>query len=321
MQRRDLLRAGLLTLLAVPAGAAARTNVARVGVLTPAETQWRGAAFRHGLRERGFIEGETILLEVRSGEARLERMPALAQDLVRAGIDVLLAVNTPGARAATQATATIPIVFVAVGDPIGLGFVRNLARPGGNVTGIANMAGDIVTKRLQLLREVLPDATRIALLLHPEEPIVAPQLQALEAVAGPLGLQFRRFAVRTDGDVERAFRDAAAWPAHAVLRLAGQAGSTARAAGERALTYRLPIMPLLKDDIEPGGLLTYFPDHDEIFRRAAYYVDRILKGTPPGDLPIEQPTKFELSVNVKTARALGVRIPASLLRRADHVID
>lgn len=292
----------------------------RVGVLTPAERQWEGPAFRQGLRDLGYIEGSNISIDTRSAEGRLERMPEMAAALVKSGVDVILSVNTPGTRAATQATKSVPIVMAAIGDPVGLGFVTSLARPGGNVTGLSNMGGDLAGKRLQLLKEAVPAAKRIAVMLHPDEPIVPIQLKDLSAAAPHLGVELETIPVRHPHELERGFQRALQWRAQGLLRLAGQAAVIGPPTAELALKHRLPAMLLLKQDVEAGALMSYFTDHQALFRRAATYVDKILKGVKPSELPVEQPTKFEFYVNLKTAKHIGVTIPPNLLARADRVI-
>jgi putative ABC transport system substrate-binding protein len=308
----------LIALSAVPARGQAPP---RIGVLTPAAAQWDAVAFREGLRDLGYVEGQNVTLDVRSGEGRLDRMPELAADLVRRGARVILAVNTPGTRAAMNATRTLPIVAVAIGDPVALGFVTNLARPDGNITGVSNMAGDLGAKRLELLKEALPDATRIALLLHPDEPIVDTQLRDLRPAARRLGVEFRQFPLRSNAEVERVLDEVVRWRADAILRLAGQALSVGARTAEVALRRRVPAMLLLREEAEAGALLTYFADQRAVHRRAAYYVDRILRGAQPRDLPVEQPTQFDLVINLKTARALGLTLPPTLLLRADKLIQ
>jgi putative ABC transport system substrate-binding protein len=292
----------------------------RVGVLTPAERQWEGPAFRQGLRELGYIEGSNISIDTRSAEGKLERMPEMAAALIKSGVDVILSVNTPGTRAAIEATKSIPIVMAAIGDPVGLGFVTSLARPGGNITGLSNMGGDLAGKRLQLIKEAVPAAKRIAVMLHPDEPIVPIQLKDLSAAAPHMGVELKTIPVRHPHELERAFQSSLQWRAQGLLRLAGQAAVIGPPTAELALKHRLPSMLLLKQDVEAGALMSYFTDHQALFRRAATYVDKILKGARPGELPVEQPTKFEFYVNLKTAKQIGITIPPNLLARADKVI-
>lgn len=292
----------------------------KVGVLTPAERQWEGVAFREGLRELGYIEGSNIVIDVRSAEGKLERMPEMAAALINSGVNVILSVNAPGTRAAIDATKSIPIVMAAIGDPVGLGFVTSLARPGGNVTGLSNMAGDLAGKRLQLLKEAVPAARRIAVMMHPDEPIVPIQVRDINATAARIGVESEIIPVRHPHELERAFQRALQWRAQGLLRLAGQAAVIGPPTAELALKHRLPSMLLVRQDVEAGALMSYFTDHPALFRRAAMYVDKILKGSKPGELPVEQPIKFEFYVNLKTAKQIGVTIPPNVLARADRVI-
>ena len=297
-----------------------RAKPFKVGVLTPAERQWEGAAFRDALRTLGYVEGTNILLDVRSGEGRLERMPELAAALVETGVDLILAVNTPGTRAAIDATKTIPVVMTAIGDPVGLGLVTSMARPGGNVTGLSNMSGDLAGKRLELLKEAVPAAKRIALMMHPDEPIVPIQIKDINATAGRIGVELEIIPLRHTHELEGAFQRAVHWRAQALLRLAGQATVIGPPTAELALKHRMPSMLLLRQDVEAGALMSYFTDHQALFRRAAIYVDKILKGSKPGEIPVEQPTKFEFYLNLKTAKRIGITLPPNLLARADRVI-
>ena len=243
----------ILLALASPAEAQLKAKP-RIGVLTPAERQWEGAAFREGLRHLGYIEGSNILIDVRSAEGKLERMPELAAALINSDVDVILAVNTPSARAAMDATKAIPIVMAAIGDPVGLGLVTNLARPGGNVTGLSNMSGDLAGKRLELLKEAIPAARRIAVMMHPDDPIVPIQVKDINATAARI-VSLENIPVRGAEDLERAFQRALQWRAQGLLRLAGQATVIGPATAEQALKHRLPSMLLLRQDVEAGALM------------------------------------------------------------------
>jgi putative tryptophan/tyrosine transport system substrate-binding protein len=219
-----------------------------------------------------------------------------------------------------EATKSVPIVMAAIGDPVGLGLVTNLARPGGNVTGLSNMSGDLAGKRLELLKEAVPAARRIAVMMHPDDPIVPIQVKDINATAARIGVELEIIPVRHAQELERAFQRAVHWRAQGLLRLAGQATVIGPATAELALKHRLPSMLLLRQDVEAGALMSYFTDHQALFRRAATYVDKILKGSKPGELPIEQPLKFEFYVNLKTAKQIGLMIPPNLLARANRVI-
>ena len=292
----------------------------KVGVLTPAERQWEDAAFREGLRSLGYVEGSNILIEVRSAEGKLERMPELASALIHSGVDVIVAVNTPSTRAAIEATKSVPIVMTAIGDPVGLGLVASLAQPGGNVTGLSNMSGDLAGKRLELLKEVVPAARRIAVMMHPDDPIVPIQVKDINVTAARIGVTLELIPVRQAEELESAFQKALHWRAQGLLRLAGQATVIGPPTAELALKHRLPAMLLVRQDVEAGALMSYFTDQQALFRRAATYVDKILKGAKPADLPVEQPTKFELVINLKAAKQIGLTIPPNVLARADRVI-
>jgi len=315
-----MLVGALLLALCAAAEAQHKGKIFRVGVLTPAERQWDSAAFRGGLRELGYIEGSHVAIDVRSAEGKLEQMSEMAGALLKSGVDVILAVNAPGTRAAVEATKSIPIVMAAVGDPVGLGFVKSLARPEGNVTGLSNMAGDLAGKRLELLKEAAPAARRIAVMTHPDEPIGPIQVRDIQAIAPRVGVEIEIIPVRHPHELESAFQRALHWRAQGLLRLAGQATVIGPPTAKLALKHRLPSMLLLRQDVEAGGLMSYFTDHRALFRRAAAYVDKILKGARPSELPVEQPTKFEFYVNLKTAKQIGLTIPPNVLARADRVI-
>jgi putative ABC transport system substrate-binding protein len=321
--RRDCIAAAAaLGLLAATGRPAAQpTSKAVVGVLTPSPEQWRDVAFRERLREHGYVEGVNLELVVRSADAQLDRLPAMGGELALRRPDVIVAVNTPGARAAQKASGSIPIVMAMVGDPLGQGFVKSLARPEGNITGVSNQIAELATKRLGLLLEAVPSAKRIALLYHPDEPIVEPQLRALHAAGLRLNLQFRPLPVRTADDLTRAFDDALAWRAQALLRLAGQAITLGPQTAVLALQKGIASMLLTARDVEAGGLMSYYVDDDAAFRRVADYVHRILQGDAPGSLPVEQPTRFELVVNARTAQTLGLPLPQTLLIQANRVIE
>ncbi|MCE9639004.1 MAG: ABC transporter substrate-binding protein, partial [Betaproteobacteria bacterium] len=225
------------------------------------------------------------------------------------------------ARAAIDATKTIPIVMSAVGDPIGSGFVTNLARPGGNVTGISNMAGELGPKRLALFRELVPAAKRIAVLYNPADPVTDPQIRDTKLSAPRLGLEARFFPVKTPADQPEVFQQVLAWRAQGIIWLQGQSGLYEPAAIVLAARHRLPAMVSNQAFVESGGLLTYNADPVDVFRRTAVYVDKILKGAQAGQLPVEQPTQFDLVVNLKTAKSLGIKVPQSLLLQARKVIE
>jgi len=321
-----LTAVGACLLLAAPLAVEARQAgqaLQTVGVLTPQRLEQQAAypTFLETLRLLGYQEGSNLRLLVRSADGKLDRLPALAAELVAARPDVIVALNTPGVRAAIEATKQIPIVMTLVGDPVGSGFVSNLARPGGNVTGISNMVAELTSKRLALLKEAVPRARRIAAMFNPDDPVTAPQLRDAERAAPALKVETRFFQVKAIEDLPGTFKQIVAWRADAALWILGQQQAFQTGSIELAASYRLPLMVAHPRNVEAGGLISYFPDPVELHRRTAVVVDLILKGAKPGDLPVEQPTKFELTINLKTAKALGIAIPRPLLSRADRVVE
>ena len=330
MDRRAFL--GTLTggLLAAPLAAEAQAGkVARIGYLVTGSLEslepTRVDALRQGLREHGYLEGQNILIEYRAADGRVERLPALAAELARLKVDVIVAVATPAGRAAQQATTTIPIVVVAMGDPVRDGLVASLARPGGNVTGSTFLGPELVPKRLELFKEALPSISRIAVLWHPgafSERTIGDMLKETEATSRTLGMLLQLAEVRGAGDLGRAFSAMSKNRADALFVFpSSMLFNERRRIVAFAAKHRLPSMFNAREFVELGGLMGYGANVTDLNRRAAIYVDRILKGSKPGDLPVEQPTKFELVINLKTAKTLGLTIPPSLLQRADQVID
>jgi putative ABC transport system substrate-binding protein len=318
--------AAIFLVLAAPRAAEAQRAQPShtVGVLLPQRLGDYGsnyASFVESMRRIGYREGGNLRTVLRSAEGKLDRLPALAAELVAAKVDVIVAVNTPGARAAIQATKQIPIVMVSVGDPVATGFVSNLARPGGNVTGVTNMVAELAPKRLALLKEAVPAAKRIAVMFNPQDPITEPQVRDAQRAAPEVRVEIRLFPIRQQGDLAEAFKLMLAWRADAALWLNGQHQGFQRKSIELATEHRLPLMVGNRHDVDAGGLISYVADNDWVFGRAAEFVDRILKGTKPGDLPVERPTKFELSLNLRTAKALGISIPGSVRLQADHTIQ
>ena len=320
MKRRELL-GGTAAMVAVAGEPARSQAMRRVGVVTPSQSQWQAATFQDALAELGYRSGSNLTIEVASADNRLERLPILAAELVATAPDVIVAVNTPGTRAAMQATSRIPIVSAMVADPVMLGIVSNIARPEANVTGVANMATDITSKRVALLKEAVPGARRFALFAHPDEPIVAPQVEDVARTAAILGIEYRTFLVRTVEDLQAGLGAAVDWRADAVVRLAGQGYTLGPDTGRLATQRGLPSMLMERRDVEAGGLMSYFADHYELWRRVAVYVDRLLRGATPASLPFELPSRFELILNQATARTLNVVFPLSLLARANEIID
>ncbi len=322
------------SLLAVPLAANAQQpgKVAQIGYLvtgSPESPETRAvlAAFRQGLQERGYMEGQNILIEYRAAEGKMERLPDLAAELAGLKIDVIVAPNTPAARAARQATATIPIPIVVpvMGDPIGDGLVASLARPAGNITGLTFLGPELVPKRLQVLKEALPKVSRVAALWHPGafgERTNQDMLKGTEAAARTLGVHLQFAEVGGADDFDRAFSTMTRERADAVIVFPGPMlfNERKRIVG-LAAKHRLPSMFSAREFVELGGLISYGASIADLIRRSATHVDKILKGAKPGDLPVEQPTKFELVINLKTAKALGLAIPPSVLLRADEVIQ
>jgi putative ABC transport system substrate-binding protein len=315
------------TAVAVPAEAQQTAKAARIGFLSPSSSSDARIhevleVFRQSLRDLGYVEGRTISIEARWADGKYDRLPALAAELVRLRVDVIVAVAAPAIRAVRDATGTIPIVMAVVVDPVATGFVASLARPGGNITGLSTSAPALVAKQLEMLREVSPRVSRVGALWNPANPGNAPQLREAEIAAKRLGLQLQPVAARTPGELDGAFATMSRTPVDAVIVLADVIFNEHRGRiAELAARTRLPAVYGLQEHVEAGGLMGYFADRSELFRRAATYVDKILKGARPADLPVEQPTRFELIVNLRTAKALGITIPASLLLRADRVIE
>jgi len=321
--RRRFLAAIAGGLLAAPLGAEAQPpKVPQIGVLSPGSPGPSPliGAFQQGLRDLGYLDRQSVVIEYRFAEAKLERLPALAAELVNLKVDVILAINTPAVLAAKNATKTIPIVFTWVGDPAGV--VASLARPEGNVTGLATLATDLSGKRLGLLKETLPGLSRVVVLWNLDAPANKLQAEELQHTGPQLGLQVQLLGVRSPDEYENALRAATRQQAGALfVTEEAMLLPYRRRLLDLAAKHRLPAASGYREFAEAGGLLTYGPQLPDLFRRAAIYVDKILKGTKPRDLPVERPTKFELVINLKTARALGLTIPQAFLARADEVIQ
>ena len=320
----------VLLLLSASLGTAAAqppAKVPRVGYLNPGSSadlmrQRRLEAFRQGLSELGYVEGQNIAIESRWAEGKLDRYRALAADLVRLKVDVIVAVGGGATKAAQEATRTIPIVMSVVQDPVGSGLVASLARPGGNVTGITAMTPDLVGKQLDLLKEVVPRIARVALLGNPTNPASAPLLREAEAAARALGVRLQTLDARNPQEIDSAFAAMTRERAGALVILAdGIFTNQRRQIAELAMKKRLPTISFVPEYAEAGGLMVYSTNFLDLERRSATYVVKILKGAKPADLPIEQPTKLELVINLRAAKAIGLTIPPSLLLRADQIID
>jgi len=296
----------------------------RIGFLSPfspsATAIWL-QAFRQGLQDLGWVEGKTISIEYRYAEGRNDRLPDLAADLVRLKVDILVTSVTPDALAAKSATKTIPIVMAAAGDPVASGLVDSLARPGGNITGLSQMNPDLAGKRLELLKEIVPKISRVAVFWNPQDQMSTISWNELQPPARSLGVQLYSIEIRSSSDFDKAFEDATMARVGALAIMPAPVFVTnLNRIADLAAKSRLPSIFHVKEFVDSGGLVAYGTDRSELFRRAAIYVDKILKGTKPADLPIEQPTKFELMINLKTAKQIGVTIPPSVLYRADKVI-
>src|SRR5215470_6622353 len=295
-------------------------TIGLLGANTPsAASQWV-AAFVQRLRELDWIEGRTVAIEYRWAEGRSERFAEIAAELVRLKVDVIVTWGTASVVAAMQVTSVIPIVFATAGDPVGTGLVASLARPGGNVTGLSNQAADVAGKRLELLREVVP-GLRLAILANIGSPIGVLQMREAQAAARTLGLEFAALEIRRAQDIAPAF-EALKGRANALYVVSEPLVSTHRVRiNTLALAARLPTMHDYREYVEAGGLMSYGPNFRDLFRRSADYVDKILRGTKPGDIPVEQPTKFDLVVSITTAKALGLAMPDKVLAIADEVIE
>jgi putative ABC transport system substrate-binding protein len=279
-------------------------------------------AFRQGLRELGYIEGQNVAIDVRFAGGQVERLPELAAELVRTKPDVIVTPATPPSLSAKQATRTIPIVFAGIADPVGAGLITNFARPGGNITGVASISAELGGKRLGLLKEVTPKASRVAVLYNPADRANVLILKQLQEAAPALALTLQPREVRGPGEFDSAFVAMTRARAHALFGSPGVLTLEHKnTLVDLAAKYRIPAMWGHRQFVEVGGLMSYAVNFYDQVQRAATYVDKILKGANPGDLPVEQPTKFELVINLKTAKALGLTIPPSLLQRADQVIE
>ena len=325
MERRTFLAGTGTVLLAAPLAVEAQQarKVPRIGFLVFVSSESRYRGFQEGLRELGYVEGQNIAIEFRSGDGSLERLNDLANELVRLQVDVIVAGSTIGAIAAKRATSTIPVVMANVADPVGAGLVSSLAKPGGNVTGLSTMGADISGKRLELIKEVVPRLRRLGVLWYPDSPSGVAAFKELKAAAQSLGVDVRSLGVRPPvPEIDKAFGTASNGRADALIAL-----DDALIFNNRtqiialAARYRLPSVYGYREFPDAGGLMAYGPSRHDMYRQAAAYVDKILKGAKPADLPVERPIKFEFVINLKTAKALGLTISPSLLARADEVIQ
>jgi len=327
MRRRDFITliAGGAVALPLRVHAQQSQKMSRIGVLlpgTPASFSLRANAFIDGLRTLGHVEGKTIAIEWKWGQDRAKMLPDLAAELVKSHVDVVVTGGTAAAKAVRTASRTIPIVMAIIGDPVAAGLADSLARPGGNATGFSIVAPELGVKRLELLKEIVPKVSSIAVLLNANNPQAKIELSHLRAAAQAMGLQLHPMEISKEDGLDDAFAAINKAAAHAVIVLTDPIlYSQRKRAVDLANKSRLPAVYFFQAFVQDGGLMSYGPSDADLFHRAAGYVDRILKGTKPGDLPIEQPTKFELFINLKTARELGVAVPASVLARADEVIE
>jgi putative ABC transport system substrate-binding protein len=328
VNRRTFLGAIPLAVVTAPLAAEAQqaAKIARIGYLAPALAAGPVLeAFRQGLRDLGYVEGRNLVIEYRAAEGKFERLPALAAELVALKVDVIVAPPTVAALAAQQATKTLPIVFIGVADPVASGLVTSLARPGGNVTGSSNLTPELVGKCLEQLTQAVPGVSRVAVLWQPGalgERTEKDMLKEADVAARALGVRLQFVEARGPADIDRAFSDMTRARASALTVLTSAMFiNERRRLADLAANNRLPAVYTWREFVDAGGLMSYGPNLADLFRRAVTYVDKILKGAKPGDLPVEQPTKFELVINVKTAKALGLTIPQSVLGRADVVIQ
>jgi putative ABC transport system substrate-binding protein len=326
MDRRTFMAGIVGSVLSAPRAARAQqaAKVYRIGFLWDSPAVFPDAleAFRQGLRELGYVEGRNIAIEYRWAEGKPERMRELAEELVRLKVDVIVAPSSIYTAAAKRATSAIPIIFMSHADPIGSGHVASLARPGGNATGLTIMMTETNVKGLELLKEAVPGLTRVAVIFDPATPSHTPGLKAVEAAGPKLGLRIQPVAVRSATEYDSAFAAIVRERADGVLILSTPLYTAgAKRLADLGLAHKLPSLYAPRQHVEVGGLMSYGPDRADMYRRGATYVDKILKGTRPADLPVQQATKFELVINLKTAKALGLTIPHSVLVRATEVIQ
>ena len=328
MERRAFIVATVSSLLAAPVAAEAQsggkpTRIGLLDIIAPSpsrESQWD--AFRQRLRELGYREGEQVAFDFRSAHGRPDNLPGLADELTRLRVDVIVAASTPAAVAAKSATTTIPIVMTNTGDPVGTGLVASLAHPGGNLTGLTTLSAELSAKRLELLREIVPAASRVGVLWDDTNPAFASAVRDTQAAAPSFGLQVFVFTARRPDEIDHAFAAMGKQRIRALIVVPGPVFlPERRRLVEAAARHRVPAAYAQREYVDAGGLMAYGANLSDLFARAASLVAKILKGAKPADLPIEQPTKFELVINLKTAKALGLTIPPSLLQRADQVIE
>ena len=325
MRRREFITFLGGAVAAWPLAVRAQDRVPRVGFMGNSTAALEAnliGPFRNRLRELGYEESRTIAIEYRWAEGHYDRFPALVAELLAARVDVIVTAGTPASLAVKQMTSSVPLVMIAVGDPVGTELVTSLARPGGNLTGLSSIAPDLEGKRLELLREVVPGLRRVGLFINPLNPFHPVSMLQARAAAQALDIRLEAYEVRASEDLDRAFAAMLKERPDALLILADRVFLHNRG---RIVTFatehRLPSVNAYREVVEAGGLMSYGPSYEEMHRRAADYVDKIIKGAKPGDLPIEQPSKFTLIISLKAAKALGLEVPPTLLARADEVIE
>ncbi|HEY6858680.1 MAG TPA: ABC transporter substrate-binding protein [Pseudolabrys sp.] len=327
MKRREFitLLGGAAATWSLATHARAQAKIPRVGFMGNSSAALEAnlvGAFREGLRELGYEEGHNIVIEYRWADGKYERFPALVTELIAAKVDVIVTAGTPAALAVKKATTTVPLVMVAVGDPVGTGLVPSLARPDGNLTGLSSVAPDLEGKRLELLREIVPSVSRVAVFFNSVNPFHVASMRQAQAAGKTLGIKVQQHDIRKSEDLDGAFAAIRKERPDALLILADRVFLHNR---QRMMDFtqeqRLPNVNAYKELVEAGGLISYGPSYEDMHKRAAIYVNKILKGAKPGNLPIEQPTKFTLVVNLKAAKALDISMPPTVLSRADEVIE
>ena len=300
-------------------------KVHRIGVLETISTTLNVANFyalREGLRQLGYAEGQNLVIEYRSADGRDDRFPGLARELLALKVDVIVTRGTPAAKAVKNATSTVPVVMMASGDPVGVGLVTSLARPGGNITGLSAIVGELSPKRLELIREIVPGLARIAVLANTSNDAVRRDWARIETAARSLGVQSQLLDLRESDALGPTFDDASARRADAlVVVIDAITQANQQRIVDLAMKHRLPAIYSSREFVDAGGLMSYGVSYPDLYRRAATYVDKILKGTKPADLPVVQPTKFELVINLKTAKALGIEVPPNLSAEADEILE
>src|SRR6476659_5978224 len=326
MQRREFitLLSGIVAALAT-ARAQQPAKIPRIGFLGNSTATMEAnliGPLRDGLRELGYEEGRNVIIEFRWADGKYDQFPALVAELLAAKVDVIITAGTPATLAIKKATSTVPLVFIAVGDPVGTGVVPNLGRPGGNITGLSSIAPDLEGKRLELLREVVPKLSHVAFFLNPANAFHTASMRQARVAAESLGIKLQPMEVNKSEQLDGAFASIVKEKPDALLILADRVFlHNRKRMMEFAIQQRLPSVNAYRELVEAGGLISYGPSYEDMHRRAAVYVDKILKGTKPADLPIEQPTKFTLLINLKTAKTLGLTVPPTLVARADELIE